>query len=104
MDELCVNAEKFQELQHKIELIQQLAIGKTAPEFVAEDIDGNLIKLSEIQAQKTLLFFWASWCPHCKEMIADINDIYSMGAEEHPCNRNIYRHKFNRISKSNFRI
>lgn len=82
LDELCVNTEKLQELQHKIELIQQLAIGNTAPEFETNDLEGNTIKLNEINAPKTLLFFWASWCPHCKEMIAEINDIYSAGNNE----------------------
>jgi peroxiredoxin len=82
LDELCVNTEKQLELQHKIELIRQLAVGKTAPEFATSDIEGNMIMLSAINAPKTLLFFWASWCPHCKEMISEINDIYNAGNNE----------------------
>jgi len=81
LDKFCVNEEKLQELQHKIELIKQLAVGKKAPDFVTNDLAGNSIKLSEINAPKTLLFFWASWCPHCKDMIAEINDIYGTGNE-----------------------
>lgn len=82
LDELCVNTEKLLELQHKIELIRQLAIGKTAPEFAAMDLEGNVIRLSAIEAPKTILFFWASWCPHCKEMIEEINDIYRAADNE----------------------
>lgn len=82
LEELCVNTEKLLELQHKIELIQQLAIGRKAPEFAAQDIEGNMIKLSAINEPRTLLFFWASWCPHCKEMIVELNDIYSDGNNE----------------------
>lgn len=82
LEELCVNEEKLNALQHKFDLIKKLAVGKTAPNFVAEDLHGNVIRLDEISASKTILFFWASWCPHCKEMISEMNEIFSASDDQ----------------------
>ena len=75
LDEFCENTEKILELQDKLYLINKLAIGKTAPDFSHTDIDGNTIRLSDVQAKKTLLVFWASWCPHCKSIVPEINSL-----------------------------
>ena len=75
LDQFCENTEKILELQDKLELINRLAIGKKAPDFSHADIDGNMIRLGDINAKKTLLVFWASWCPHCQSMVPEINKI-----------------------------
>jgi len=38
-----------------------LAIGKTAPDIVAEDIDGKAFKLSDYRGKVILLDFWGNW-------------------------------------------
>lgn len=75
LDEFCENTEKILELQDKLYLLNKLAIGKTAPDFSHADIDGNMIRLSDINAKRTLLVFWASWCPHCKSVVPEINSL-----------------------------
>ncbi|WP_051912676.1 TlpA family protein disulfide reductase [Carnobacterium funditum] len=40
--------------------------GQLAYEFEAEDMDGNLVKLSDYRGEKVFLNFWASWCPPCR--------------------------------------
>ena len=37
--------------------------------------DGPVI-LSEIPEKVVLVFFWASWCPGCKEIIPELRKIY----------------------------
>jgi len=67
-----VNTERKAELENKMELIKKLAIGQPAPDFEVNDLNGNQVKLSNISAKKTILFFWASWCPHCENMLPEL--------------------------------
>jgi hypothetical protein len=41
--------------------LRNLAIGKTAPEIEAEDIDGTKFKLSDYRGKVILLDFWGHW-------------------------------------------
>lgn len=41
--------------------IQNLSIGKTAPEINGEDIDGGKLKLSDYRGKVILLDFWGHW-------------------------------------------
>ncbi len=40
-------------------------IGKKAPEFTLQDINGKTLHLSELRGKVVLLNFWAIWCPPC---------------------------------------
>ena len=52
-------------------------VGKTAPEFSLKDINGDTINSSEFLGKKpVVIFFWATWCPHCRTAIKHLNDIY----------------------------
>lgn len=49
------------------------AAGKPAPDFELKDLDGNVLRLSQFNGKKTvLLYFWATWCPHCVASRPDI--------------------------------
>jgi AhpC/TSA family len=41
--------------------IRNLAIGKTAPDIVADDLDGKPFKLSEYRGKVVVLDFWGNW-------------------------------------------
>jgi cytochrome c biogenesis protein CcmG/thiol:disulfide interchange protein DsbE len=44
------------------------SVGMPAPEFTLENTAGKTLTLSEARAgKKTMMFFWATWCPHCHE-------------------------------------
>jgi thiol-disulfide isomerase/thioredoxin len=80
LSELCVNTERKAELENKMELIRKLAIGKQAPDFVAPDLLGDTIQLSQVEAEKTVLVFWASWCPHCTQILPELKAFYDTEA------------------------
>ena len=77
LNQFCENTERKMKLENKLELIKKLAIGQPAPNFTATDILGNKVVLNEITAKRTILVFWASWCPHCEEIMPVINSYYN---------------------------
>jgi thiol-disulfide isomerase/thioredoxin len=76
LEQFCENTERKAELEDKMELIKKLAIGKTAPDFTTTDLNGKKITLSEIQSKRIVLVFWASWCPHCDELLPELKKYY----------------------------
>lgn len=76
LSELCVNTEKKESLEHKMEMIKKLAIGKKAPAFSVKDINQKTINLYDIKSERTILIFWASWCPHCTEILPVLKEYY----------------------------
>jgi len=53
---------------------REMKVGSVVPDFTLNDINGDPVTLSEIQKDKTLVLFWASWCPHCNEMMPFIKN------------------------------
>ena len=53
-------------------LQQKMKVGSFVPDFTLNDINGDPVKLSEVLKSHNLVMFWASWCPHCNDMIPEI--------------------------------
>ena len=51
-------------------------IGREAPDFTLEDLDGNSIRLNDLRGKVVFLNFWATWCPPCRAEMPDIEEIY----------------------------
>jgi peroxiredoxin len=47
-------------------------VGKVAPDFMAQTVDGTTIRLSELKGRPVWLTFGASWCQPCRAENPDI--------------------------------
>lgn len=67
--------------KQRLDEMNNLAIGKTAPEIDAEGVDGKRFKLSDYRDKIVVLIFWGTWCgpcmaevPHDREMAEKYKD------------------------------
>jgi thiol-disulfide isomerase/thioredoxin len=70
----CSSDEKST-LQRRIDL-QKMLPGTKVPQFSLVDIDGDTIKLENVTNKYKLIIFWASWCPHCDQLLPNLYQWY----------------------------
>jgi len=51
-------------------------VGKPAPDFTLEDVDGHTVALSTLKGKPVLINFWATWCLPCRNELPLIRDAY----------------------------
>ena len=49
--------------------LRHLATGRVAPDTQSEDLNGQMLKLSDYRGRVVFLSFWATWCGPCMQMI-----------------------------------
>lgn len=50
-------------------------IGKQAPNFTLITTSGEMKTFSKVRSsKKTILFFWATWCPHCHDELEQVKN------------------------------
>ena len=53
-----------------------LAVGKTAPDFTLQTLDGEETSLSDYRGKPVFVNFWATWCPPCRAEMPDMEKLY----------------------------
>lgn len=66
-------------LERKL-LQQKMKPGTTVPDFTLTDINDDSVTLSDFLKSQNLILFWASWCPHCLEILPELK--YYLESEE----------------------
>ena len=52
------------------------AIGEPAPDFALADLDGNLVRLSDLRGKAIVLNAWATWCTPCRREFPELVELY----------------------------
>ena len=75
-DDLCLDEQTENSIENRINQSKLLKIGTIAPNIILPDTAGNLVDISKINKEKILLLFYASWCPHCQDLLPEIHELY----------------------------
>jgi thiol-disulfide isomerase/thioredoxin len=67
--EQCTTSDN--DLQKRLKAYDAMKVGNTAPDIAFTTLDFNLHALA---AERTIVVFWASWCPHCIEELPKLNE------------------------------
>jgi cytochrome c biogenesis protein CcmG/thiol:disulfide interchange protein DsbE len=58
-------------------------VGKSAPDFTLDMLDARSVHSADLsKGKKVIFFFWATWCPHCREQMKALNEEKSRLAKE----------------------
>ena len=66
---LCFRLYAFNIMENKL-------INETAPDFTLQDLSGQDISLSDLQGKGVIIFFWTTWCPHCRNALSILSREY----------------------------
>ena len=66
-DDLCLDEKLTTTLDRRIQQARNFKIGNVVPNIILPDSSGSMVELNKINAEKTLIIFYASWCPHCQK-------------------------------------
>ncbi len=61
-----VDSTSLIKIKDRVIKLQSNLLGKTAPELKLENINGEYVRLSEVEAPYTVVYFWEPNCGHCK--------------------------------------
>ena len=75
-DEICLDEKLETALERRINQNKLFKPGFIVPDIEMNDSSGSIVKLSDIKTENTLIIFYASWCPHCKDMLPRIYELY----------------------------
>ncbi len=75
-DDLCLDVTLEKALDRRIQQVKTFKQGIEVPNIILPDPGGTLVDISKIDADRLLIIFYASWCPHCKSLLPEIYKHY----------------------------
>lgn len=70
------SSDYYKSLEERIEILENVKVGKPAPDFALQDTTGAEVPLSSLNGKVVLIDFWASWCRPCREENPNVVKLY----------------------------
>jgi len=86
VDETC-ETDVVELAVERVKGYREMEEGQVTKDILIRTADNEMVRLSEVDADYTLLVFWASYCEHCQEMIPELKEWY---LEERPENVEVF--------------
>jgi thiol-disulfide isomerase/thioredoxin len=74
-DDLCLDEGSGSTIHRMIDQKKYLPVGAAAPDITLPDTSGNPVSLMTMAAEKILVVFYSTSCPHCQTMIPRLSEI-----------------------------
>ncbi len=81
-DELCLDEKLETALERRIQQSKNFKVGTIVPNIIVPDSSDSMIELNIINSEKTLIIFYASWCPPCQSLLPQIYELYKNQKEK----------------------
>jgi peroxiredoxin len=75
-DDLCLDQKLTSALDRRIQQSRIFKVGNTVTNIILPDSAGTEVELNKINAEKILIIFYASWCPHCQTLLPEVYKLY----------------------------
>ena len=57
-------------------MMQATLVGKSAPDFTLDTLTQKNVNMTKYRdGKRAIIFFWATWCPHCREQLKELNEM-----------------------------
>lgn len=69
------NKKYIEKLSDKYQQLKKIAKGEFATDFEIKDVNGNLVKLSDLRGKPVYIDIWATWCSPCIKEIPKLKEL-----------------------------
>jgi len=77
LDSTLITNTYYKALTDRVTVLESVAVGKQAPDFTQNDVNGNPVSLSSFKGKYLLVDFWASWCGPCRAENPNVVKLYA---------------------------